>query len=94
MAIKDFEEKEIRYSILRKIKPEITHKGKHWKGSIYLEGRLIGKVKIPNNHKRIMKQNKSKFIAAALNLTHTQFNDLVDCTLNNKEYYQLMRNYL
>jgi hypothetical protein len=88
-VIRDFSEKEIRNAILNKVNPRITSKGKHWKGSIFLDNVFIAKVKIPNEHPRIMKEKKSKFIANSLRLNHIQFNDLVECTLKGTEYYIL-----
>lgn len=92
MGINDFSEKEIRSAILKKVSPTITHKrGKHWKVSIYLDDKLITKVKIPNNHKRIMKESKSQYIAKALRLNHKQFNHLIDCTMKGPAYYKLQK---
>lgn len=88
MAIKDFTEKEIRDKILSKIKPTIiSKKAPHWRGRIFLDKKLIGKIKIPNAHSRIMKESKSKRIARDLSLTHKEFNDLIDCPLKGKDYY-------
>lgn len=90
MPINDYQEKEIRKSILRKIKPK-CNPGKHDKGSIYLDDKLVGKVKIPNNHNRIMKPKKSQYIAADLQLTDDEFNDLISCPLTGPRYYELLR---
>ena len=89
--INDFTEKEIRNSILNKVKPQITHKGKHWKGSIYLKGILISKVKIPNDHPYIMKEKKSQYIAKNLRLTDEQFNGLIECSIKGTEYYRIQK---
>jgi len=86
-VINSFSEKEIRKAILNKVNPKITHKGKHWKGSIYLKGIFISKVKIPNEHPTIMKEGKSKYIAKDLRLNHEQFNGLVECNIKGTEYY-------
>lgn len=93
MSIKDFEEKKIRNSIIRKINPEIKSgkRGKHDKGRILLDGELTAKVKIPNNHNRIMKETKSRYIARDLSLTDSEFNDLIDCPLTGPKYYDLLR---
>lgn len=88
--ISDFTEKEIRKAILSKINPKITSKkSKHWKGSIYLGDKLISKVKIPNDHIRVMKEKKSKYIADSLRLEPSQFNEFVKCTLRGPEYYRI-----
>lgn len=89
--INDFTEKEIRNSILRKVNPKITHKRKHWKGSIYLDDVFISKVKIPNEHSRVMKEKKSQYIAKSLRLNAEQFNGLIDCSIRGTEYYQIQR---
>lgn len=90
MAIKDFKEKEIRLKIINKVKPKIQ-KGKHDKGYIYLNDVLVTKVKIPNNHDRIMKHNKSQYIANDLRLTGDEFNDLIDCPLTGPKYYKQLK---
>ena len=89
--IKNFTEKAIRKSILTKINPKITSKGKHWKGSIYLGEVLIGKVKIPNEHIRIMKSSKSCYIASALRLDDSQFNGLIECPLSSSDYWEIQK---
>ena len=62
-TILDFREKDIRLAILNKASPKrINKSGKHWKGYIFLGDILIAKVKIPNNHDRVMKPNKSQYI--------------------------------
>lgn len=88
MKIKDYEEKKIRKTILNKVKPkEINKSGKHWKGYIYIGEKFVTKVKIPNDHKRIMHQTKSKFIARDLKLNFGDFNKLNDCLLKETGYY-------
>ena len=89
--IRDFTEKEIRKAILNKVNPKITHKGKHWKGSIYLNNIFISKVKIPNEHIRVMKEKKSSFIAKSLRLKHDKFNELIECSLKGPQYYELQK---
>ncbi len=60
MRIKDYPEKDIRKSILKKLTPTIKSKrGKHKKGYIYNNGKWVTNVKIPNDHTRIMKHSKS-----------------------------------
>lgn len=70
MSIKSYKEKDIRKAILKKVKPKINP-GKHGKGYIYIGEKLEAKVKIPNNHEKIMHKSKSKFIARALKLVLT-----------------------
>jgi uncharacterized protein YjbI with pentapeptide repeats len=89
--IQDFSEGEIRKAILRKADlRKINKSGKHWKGYIYIGGILVGKVKIPNDHGRIMKSSKSRFIAKDLNLNENQFNDFVNCTLTGPNYLKII----
>lgn len=92
MPINDYPEKTIRSKILSKIDPEIK-KGRspHLKGSIYVDGKMVARVKIPNNHDRIMKKSKSKYIASDLKLSDEEFNGLIDCTLSGTQYYDLLK---
>jgi len=91
MRIKDFTEKEIRNKIKNKLNPTVKSGGKHQKGYIYLDGKLVTKVKIPNEHNRIMKPSKSSFIATALRLEVGEFNDLIECPLSGPQYEELLR---
>lgn len=79
MKIKKFNESNIRNAILTKAKPKIKSKrSKHDKGLIYLKDKVVGRVKIPNAHNRIMNPSKSKYIANDLRLTEGEFNEFVD----------------
>ena len=93
MSINQYEEKEIRKSILNKVDPKIKagSRSKHDKGYIILDGTVVGKVKIPNNHDTIMKKKKSQYIAQDLKLEDDEFNDLIDCSLTGPQYYDLLR---
>jgi len=93
MPIKDYKEKDIRKQILNKIKPRKgqTKRSKHEKGYIYLEEKLVAKVKIPNGHQRIMKNSKSQYIASDLKLNADQFNDMVDCPMTGPQYYEILK---
>jgi len=92
--IKDYEEKEIRGKILTKIK-SVNPKnrvinGDHDKLWIYAEGAYVTKVKLPNEHSRVMHHSKSKYIAQQLRLDSFQFCELIDCTMSGFEYYRLL----
>ncbi|OPL17383.1 MAG: hypothetical protein AVO38_01430 [delta proteobacterium ML8_D] len=92
MPINEYEEKEIRNKILNKIEPKIlSDKSKYHKGLIELDHKIVARVKIPNDHHRIMKSRKSQFIATALRLNHEEFNSLIDCPLTGPKYYNLLR---
>jgi len=92
--ITDFTEKEIRNAILNKASlGKINKSGKHWKGYIYSDDILIGKVKIPNEHIRVMHENKSKFIAIDLKLNNDQFNSFVECTFTKNDYSKHIFNF-
>ena len=92
MKIKKFNESDIRNAILKKAKPKINSKqSKHDKGLIYLEEKVVSRVKIPNPHKRIMNPSKSRYIANALRLTNVEFNNFIDCTLKSKDYFVLLK---
>jgi hypothetical protein len=55
VKIKDYKESDIRKTILTKAKPvRINKGGKHWKGYIVIGDTTVAKVKIPNDHPRIM----------------------------------------
>lgn len=95
MTIKTFREKDIRNTILSKVKPEIRRKrSKHTKGYIYLDGKMVAKVKLPNGHNQEMKESKSKYIANDLKLEHDDFNNLIECPLRGPAYYRKLRKYL
>ena len=85
--IRNFLENEIREAILNKASlGKINKNSKHWKGYILINGKLVGKVKIPNAHQRIMYSNKSTYIARDLKLDEDQFNKFVICTLSSEDY--------
>ena len=87
-----FPEREIRKQIINKVKPTIPKsRGTHQKGHIFLNGKPVGKVKIPNNHSNIMKETKSKFIAQSLKLEPREFNDLIKCPLKGAEYFKILK---
>ena len=89
MKIKSYKETIIRDKIVSKVKPEeIKKTSKHWKAKIFLDGKWVAKVKIPNTHNRIMHHSKSQFIARALKLNPNDFNRLIDCPLRGPEYYR------
>jgi len=89
--IKPFPEKQIRRQIIKKIKPKIPKsRSKHAKGYIYLNGIEVSKVKIPNDHDRMMKRSKSGYTAEDLKLNPDEFNDLIECPLKGTEYYKIL----
>ena len=92
MQIKNYPEKKIRKQIINKINPIIKKsRSSHQKGYVYLNGILITKVKIPNEHDRIMKKSKSQFIASSLRLSYEELNDLIDCSMSGKKYLKLLK---
>jgi len=93
MSINHYEEKQIRKSIISKVNPTIKKhsRSKHDKGLIFIDGKLVAKVKIPNDHNRIMKESKSQYIAKDLKLNDNEFNDLISCPLTGPQYYDLLR---
>jgi hypothetical protein len=95
MPINDYSEKEIRKKIISKINPEIPKsRSSHQKGYIYLENKCVAKVKIPNDHNKIMRQRKSQYIANALRLADDQFNSLIDCPITGPKYYEFLKEFL
>jgi len=93
--IKDFSEVAIRNAILNKASLcKINKNGKHWKGYIAINGKVVGKVKIPNAHQRIMYSNKSMYIAQDLRLNEIQFNNFVTCSMSSDEYKGIMSQFV
>jgi len=93
--IRDFSEKEIRQAVLQKANPKnINKSGKHWKGYIFIGDTLVSKIKIPNNHNRVMKPSKSQYICRDLRLEPNQFNNFVDCNMTGSEYYRYLNSQL
>lgn len=91
MPINDYPEKTIRRQIINKIDPVIKkRRSPHPKGYIYIRGKVEAKVKIPNEHDRIMKQSKSRYIASALKLSDEEFNNLIDCPISGNQYYEIL----
>ena len=92
MPINDYSEREIRKKIIAKVDPQIRKsRSPHKKGYIYLKEKLVTKVKIPNDHDKIMKPMKSQYIAAALRLDDDQFNSLIDCPITGPKYYEILK---
>jgi hypothetical protein len=92
MPINPYPEKDIRKKIISKIHPTIKKgRGKHEKGKIFVDGKFAAKVKVPNEHDRVMKKSKSQYIARDLHLSDSEFNDLIDCPLTGPQYYALLR---
>ncbi len=93
--IKDFKESDIRKKILSKIKPKRKNKrSPHQKRYIMIDNKIITKVKLPNNHDRIMHHNKSQYIARDLKLSNEDFNRLIDCPLKGSEYFQIIKKFI
>ncbi|MCK4763111.1 MAG: hypothetical protein KAW12_13025 [Candidatus Aminicenantes bacterium] len=90
-GIKPFSEKQVRKKIIEKVKPKILKgRSKHSKGLIFLDDKVVAKVKIPNSHDKMMFANKSRFIARDLRLNPSEFNDLIDCPLSGPGYYEIL----
>jgi hypothetical protein len=88
---KVFLEKEIRRQILIKVQPKNINKdGKHWMGDILVNEKFIGKIKIPNEHRKEMYINKTKHIAKSLMISIDEFAKLIECSLSGDEYYKLL----
>lgn len=92
MSCKSFQEGDVRKSILRKVSPKkIKKNGKHWKGYVYLENKLVTKVKIPNDHNRPFNSTKGSYVARDLKISEEKYNELVACTLTGPSYYELLK---
>ena len=92
MPIKDFKESEIRKNIIKKIKPKIPKsRSPHQKGMIVIDDKVVARVKIPNDHQKIMRKSKSQYIAASLKLTEDEFNELIDCPLSGPGFYKILK---
>ncbi len=94
-TILPFTEKEINNKVVSKVQPVFPgKKQKHPKGDIYYNGILMTRVKLPNPHpNKSMNESKSKYIANALLLKHSQFNKLIKCTMKGGEYYKIISKY-
>jgi len=93
--INDFSEIAIRNAILNKASlRRINKNGKHWKGYIEINGKVVGKVKIPNAHQRIMYSNKSMYIARDLKINEIQFNNFVICSMSSDEYKSIISQFV
>jgi hypothetical protein len=93
--IKDFSEITIRNAILKKAPLcRINKNSKHWKGYISINGKIAGKVKIPNAHQRIMYSGKSVYIAQDLKLNEIQFNNFIMCSMSSDEYKAIMAQFV
>lgn len=91
MAFRNFTEKEVRKAILNKISPDIQNKNAaHWRGKIYVGELYFGTVKIPNPHRSNFGQSKAKNLARQIGLNQAEYNEFVSCTLNGKEYYNII----
>lgn len=91
MGCKEFTEKEIRNSILNKIKPHVKKsRAPHDKGHILLNEKIVLIVKIPNPHSNSFSQKKAKMLAESLKLNCEEYNAFVSCKLSGKEYYELL----
>ena len=92
MPINEYTEKEIRNKIINKVNPSIKKgRSKHQKGRIFIDGKVVARVKIPNDHDRTMKESKTQYIASALRLTHEEFNGLIDCPITGPKYYKILK---
>jgi len=93
MSINSYSESEIRAKILSKIEPSLRKgQSKHTRGDIYIDGKWVAKVKLPNHHpKKVMHKSKSQYIAQDLRLSSDEFNDLIDCPLKGPAYYEILR---
>jgi len=91
VAINDYPEKTIRQKIISKVNPVKRKRGSHKKGKIYVGKTLASVIKIPNDHARIMKESKTKYICKDLLLEPAEFNDLIDCPLTGPKYYKIIK---
>ncbi len=82
-------------NINRKVKSKVTSRklskrGPHETLCIILNGKTVGKVKVPNPHSRLFSENKSKRVAEALSLTFAEYNDLIKCNMTGEKYFQIL----
>lgn len=83
-------EKDIRRAILKKIKPEIRKGTKHDHGFIRINGVVVARIKIPNEHSRNVGPKLWSLIAASLHLKPKDFDQLVQCPLTGDMYYDIL----
>ena len=91
--IKRFSESEINSKIKSKVsKFRIPGRKRspHPTFVISLNGKVVGKVKVPNDHDRLFSKSKSEIIAHALKLTYEEYNKLIECSLTRTGYYEIL----
>lgn len=95
VKIKRFTDREVNKQIYRKVDPE-TPKSRsgHQKGLIYLKGKIVARVKIPNPHDSYLSGKSLKKIATQLLLNNENFNGLIDCSVSGSDYYSILENTL
>ena len=86
-----FHESEIN----KKIKSKVTStkhrkRGPHSTLGIFLNEKLVGKVKIPNAHPRLFSEKKSERVAQALRLTFEEYDNLIECNLTGGDYFKIL----
>ncbi len=93
MSFKVYTERHIRGKILTKVDPKIRNRrSPHWIGEIVVNGILISTVKIPNTNNKEFRIHKAKKLARSLCVDADQYNDLMDCPMRKKHYYQHLNN--
>ena len=92
--IKRFSESEINSKIKSKVSkvriPGRKKRGPHPTFAISLNGKIVRKVKVPNDHDRLFSEAKSEKIAQALKLTYEEYNKLIECSLTRTGYYEIL----
>ncbi len=93
MSIKDYKESEIRASIKKKVPGKIrkSRSASHNKLYILLDKEYVRRVTLPNEHPRIMRNSKSKYIADDLMLKPDEFMELIDCDLSGSQYLKKLK---
>jgi hypothetical protein len=89
VQIKTFTEKKINKQVIEKLKPDIEN-GEHPVAIIEVKGKIVARVKLPNQHTREMSGAKSQHIANGLMLSDVEFNSLVECPLSGTVYNKLI----
>lgn len=91
MGFQVFTEKEISIALLKKA-PLVDIKGKKHKiGSLVIDGKYYGKVKIPNPHKNEFRSNKASNLAKQLKIGQDDYNEFIKCTLSTEGYIKSVK---
>lgn len=90
MGFQVFTEKEISIALNKKA-PLTDVKGKKHKiGSLIIDGKYYGKVKIPNPRSNELRSNKASNLAKQLQIGQQEYNEFMKCNLSAEDYIKIV----